>query len=118
MAKAGKILMNGQTIVGDCRVATDAFSRFLGLMGKKNVAKGSGVLFPKCNSIHTFFMRIPIDVVFIDGEGEVKEVIQALGAWRMLLPRFKAKHILELGAGHARDFGIRAGTRLKCEGVF
>ena len=118
MARTGKITLDGKIVVAECRIARDPISRFLGLMGKTKVVAGTGVLFPKCNSIHTFFMRMPIDVVFIDDKGVVKEVIDGLKAWRMLLPRSKVRHTLELGSGHAKNLGIKTGVVLRCEGVF
>lgn len=118
MQTIAQIRRDGSTVVPNCLVANTFFSRFLGLMGKTSVPMGTGVLFPSCNSIHTLFMRIPIDVVFIDGSGCVVEVISAFRPWNLLLPRMKAKHTLELGAGQAAQLEIHPGTSLRCEGVF
>ena len=62
-------------------------------------------------------MRFPIDVVMVGGDGRVVEVCESMGPWRMQLPRFKAKHVIEMRAGLARELGISAGTQLDCEGV-
>lgn len=50
-------------------VAKSFFKRLIGLMGKKNI--DYGMLFPKCNSIHTFFMKENIDIVGLDENNEV-----------------------------------------------
>lgn len=118
MAKFIKIRKGNDVIIPKCRVADDFVSRFKGLMGQTSVPSDGGVFFPRCNSIHTFFMRIPIDVVFIDHNGMVQEVLASLSAWRMLIPRRHVKHTLELGAGQAKRLGIERGVRLICEGVF
>ena len=57
-----KILINNQNIYLD--KANTFFKRFIGLMGKKNIKRG--LIFPKCNSIHTFFMKENIDVIMTD----------------------------------------------------
>ena len=110
--------MNDRTLVERCFLVTNFFRRFLGLMGRASIGANEALLFPKCNSIHTLFMRFPIDVVFIQSSGEVLEVIEALPPWRALLPRGKAKHTLEMAAGGCRAAGLSAGSRLHYEGVF
>jgi uncharacterized protein len=117
MARMGKIGMNGKELVAQCKIATDFFTRFMGLMGRTQIPSTAGVFFPNCNSIHTFFMRMPIDVIFIARSGEVMEILPRLGPWRMLLPRSGVRHTLELGAGQASALGIRVGTKLTCEGI-
>lgn len=57
-----KVLINNQTIILD--KADTILKRFFGLMGKKNIK--NGLFFPKCNSIHTFFMKENIDIIMID----------------------------------------------------
>lgn len=99
-------------------VANSPWSRFLGLMGRKSIPADEAMVFPKCNSIHTFFMRFPIDVVMVGADGKVVEVIESLKAWRLLFPRWKAKHVIELRAGRARELGICVGTLLKCGGAW
>ena len=110
--------LGNKVIIERCFLAHSFFSRFLGLMGRTHLPSDEAVLFPKCNSLHTFFMRFPIDVVFTSRTGEVIEVIEALPAWRMLLPRLQAKHALELMAGRAKKLGIDTGCVLQYEGVF
>jgi uncharacterized membrane protein (UPF0127 family) len=105
-------------LLGNCRVANSFFTRFLGLMGKKGIASDEAVVFPRCNSIHTFFMRFPIDVIFVGETGEVVEIFSALKPWRLLLPQRGAKHVVEMGPGRAGQLGIGKGSRLECEGVW
>jgi hypothetical protein len=61
--------------------------------------------------VHTFFMRFPIDVVFLSRDGEVLKVAQALPAWRMAGAR-RARVVLELAADEAERRGISVGARL------
>jgi uncharacterized protein len=107
-----------RVLISRCKIARDFFSRFMGLMGRKQVDADEGILFPQCNSVHTFFMRIPIDVVRLDAHGRVLKVEVNVPPWRMLMPSMATKHILELRANRSQELGIAAGTLLQIEGVW
>ena len=66
-----------------------------------------------CNSIHTFFMAFPIDVVFADAQGRVSRIRSRLGPWRLAWGGRGARHALELAAGAAEKASIRPGERLE-----
>jgi uncharacterized membrane protein (UPF0127 family) len=74
-------------------------ARFVGLMGRRELPYGHGLWIDPCNSIHTFFMRIPIDVLFLDREQKVVKAFEAMVPWRMTSIHFKARTVLELPAG-------------------
>lgn len=101
-----------------CEIAESFEHRFLGLMGRKEIVAEKALVFPRCNSVHTFFMRMPIDVIFVSESGIVKEVLESLGPWRMLLPRSGVRHTVEMQAERAKALGIRAGDKLYCKGVW
>jgi uncharacterized protein len=109
--------MHDHVIIPKVYVASGFFTRFLGLMGRKEIPPDEAVLFPKCNSIHTFFMRFAIDVVLVGSDGHVTEVREAMMPWQMMLPRREAKHIIEMKAGVAKKLGITVGAKLRCNGV-
>ena len=73
--------------------ATGFADRFLGLMGRRSLAVGEGMHIVPCNSIHTFFMRIAIDVAFLDPDGLIVKQIPAMPPWRMSSVYFKAQNI-------------------------
>lgn len=79
--------------------AASFYSRFMGLMGRSTLPFGEGLWIDPCNSIHTFFMRIPIDVLFLDRERRVVKVFPALVPWRTTRIYGKARTVLELPAG-------------------
>lgn len=116
--KSEQLKTTGKILVERCFVARSFFARFLGLMGRESIPADEAVLFPKCNSIHTFFMRFAIDVVVVSASGEVIKVIVAMKPWRMMLPVRGARDIVELAAHRANELGIRVGTRLQCQGVW
>ena len=55
----------------------------MGLMGKRELADGAGLYLRPCSSIHMFFMRFPLDVAFVDGDGQVVRLYHGLRPWRM-----------------------------------
>ena len=94
-----------------CSVADSPWPRMRGLLGRRGLESGEGVLLRPTGSVHTFFMRFPIDVVFLSREGEVLKIAQALPPWRTAGAR-RAKAVLELAADEAERHEIRVGTRL------
>jgi hypothetical protein len=83
-----------------------------GLLGRRGLASGEGILLRPAGSIHTAFMRFPIDAVFLDGEGTVLKVERELPAWRASASR-GSKAVLELAAGEAERRGVEVGDRLR-----
>jgi uncharacterized membrane protein (UPF0127 family) len=94
-----------------CLVAGSPLARMRGLLGRRGLESGEGLLLRPAASIHTLFMRFPIDVVFVSRDGEVLKVVAALPPWRTAAAR-GAKAVIELPAGEADRRGIRAGMRL------
>jgi uncharacterized membrane protein (UPF0127 family) len=95
-----------------CRVADRALPRMRGLLGRRGLDSGEGLLLKPSPSIMTFFMRFPIDAVFLDREGTVLRVRANLRPWRIAGCR-GAHATLELRAGEARRRAIREGDRLE-----
>jgi uncharacterized protein len=100
----------GAVIADHIELADGMISRFMGLMFRSNLPDGHGLALRPCNSIHMFFMRIPLDAVFVDGEGRVVRIYADLKPWRMTLPVRNAKACIELPAGTAARTGVAVGT--------
>jgi len=90
-------------------LATNPWTRFRGLMGRASLAPDEGMLFRPAGSIHMFFMRFPIDVVFCDRELRVVKVVQDLQPWKTAGAR-GAKVVVELASGAAA--GLQPGDQL------
>ena len=103
--------VDGEVVCERCLVADSPWSRMRGLLGRRGLESGEGLLLRPAGSVHTFFMRFPIDVVFLSRDGEVLKVAPALPAWRTAAAR-RAKAVLELAADEAERREIRVGTRL------
>ena len=82
-----------------------------GLLGRRGLESGEGLLLRPASSVHTFFMRFAIDVIFVGREGEVLKVAKGVPPWRTAAAR-GARAVVELPAGEAGRRGIRAGDRL------
>ena len=75
------------------------WKRLVGLLGRKGLGRGEALVIRPCSGIHTFFMRFPIDVIFLDEELKVVKVIERIPPFRMSLPAFAAKCAIELLSG-------------------
>jgi uncharacterized membrane protein (UPF0127 family) len=82
-----------------------------GLLGRKELPSGEGILLRPAGSVHTFFMRFPIDVVFVDRELRVVSVTADVPPWKVRGAR-GAKAVLELPAGEASRRGLTEGETL------
>lgn len=106
------------TLLADQAARAVTFTeRFQGLMGVTELPLGQGLHIAPCTSIHTFFMKIPIDALFLDASQQVIDVCHALTPWRMSRVYFGAKSVLELPAGTAAASKTEAGDRLVFEEV-
>jgi uncharacterized protein len=103
---------NGEVACERCTVAHRMWPRMRGLLGRKSLPSGEGLLIRPAPSIHTFFMRFPIDVVFLSRQGEVLKVAERVPPWRARSCRHSYA-VLELAAGEAGRRGIAVGDRLE-----
>jgi uncharacterized membrane protein (UPF0127 family) len=85
-----------------------------GLLGRSALEPGSGMLIDSAPSVHMFFMRFPIDVVFLDRDWRVVGIRHDLRPWRVAGAR-RAVAALELPAGAAVATGIEEGDLLLLE---
>lgn len=111
-----KIKGTNDFVAYDVREARTMRQRMLGLMFSKDIPLGDGLLLSPCNSIHTFFMKYPIDVLFLDKNGVVLRIYKSLLPWRVTPIILKARKVLELRAGTLRD-EIKIGTTIEVENV-
>jgi uncharacterized membrane protein (UPF0127 family) len=95
----------GTAVCEHCLIADRAPARMRGLLGRADLAAGEGILLRPAGSIHTHFMRFPIDAVFLDRDLRVLGVRSAMAPWRMARMR-RAKAVLELRAGEAVRRGL------------
>jgi uncharacterized membrane protein (UPF0127 family) len=102
---------DGDVVCERCLLAETALARMRGLLGRSGLSSGEGMLLRPASSIHTAFMRFPIDAVFLDRADRVVKVAADVPPWRMVACR-GARTVLELNAGEAARRGLRAGVSL------
>lgn len=113
MARAVTIASTDGPIVCErCVLADSALRRMRGLLGRKSIDSGEGILLRPAPAIHTWFMRFDIDAVFLDRDLNVLGVRRELPPWRMAR-QGGARAVLELPAGEAARRGVRPGDRLE-----
>ena len=86
----------------------------MGLLGRKALEDGEGLLLPRCSSIHMFFMLFPIDVVYLDAEKRVRKIVARLLPWRISWC-WGADSAVEAPAGWACEAGLKEGDCLVFE---
>ncbi len=104
----------GKTVVARLTIADGFWSRLAGLQFRRPLAADAGVLLVPCNSVHTCFLRFPIDVVFLDGKGSVLAVRQNLRPWRLARGPKESHAVLEVPAG---SVDLQPGEKLRLEPV-
>jgi uncharacterized membrane protein (UPF0127 family) len=113
-----KVLVRNQTrntVLGDAvEVADTSEKRRTGLLKHTRLDPGSGLWIVPCESVHTFFMKFPIDLVYLDKNRKVRKVSHAVPAWR-LSACLTAHSILEFPAGTAKESGTQPGDELSIE---
>lgn len=102
------------TSLGDrIRVARSLVDRTAGLLRTPGPEPGEGLWIEGAPSIHMFFMKYPIDAVFVAADGRVTKVVPNLKPWRVVWWARGARDCLELPAGAAAASGIHVGDRLE-----
>lgn len=93
-------------------VADSLFLRIKGLLGRKDIAGNQALVIKPCNAIHSFFMRFPIDVLFVDGNNRIVAVEKSFKPWRIGKLYTKAKYVVELKSGIIDKALIRVGDEI------
>lgn len=99
-------------IAARVRVASGLFGRMKGLLGETGMPEGETLWIERCNSIHTWFMKFAIDVVFVDEEMVVRKVCENVGPWRVTMPAIRASSVFEMAAGTLRRNKVEIGDQL------
>jgi uncharacterized membrane protein (UPF0127 family) len=107
---------DGRPLLDRLRFARGLGSRTRGLLGYRALPVGEGLAFRE-KSIHMFFMRMPLDIVFCDGDLAVVRVVHNLSPWRMAACR-SARYVLEIGPGEAARLGLHEGMALRVAPAF
>jgi uncharacterized membrane protein (UPF0127 family) len=105
-------LTRGTLVAERCRVAGSLRDRTVGLLGTPRPSPGDGLVIERTQSIHMFFMRYPIDVVFVDRDTRVTRCALGLRPWRVVWWARGARDCIELGIGSIVASGTQNGDQL------
>lgn len=113
MATDTKLIVNLTRGISLCEgaIADRPLPRMKGLLGRGHLPSGEGILLRPAPSIHTAFMRFPIDALFLDEGMKVLAIEPSLSPWRVA-GRRGARSVLELAAGECHRLDVRVGDRL------
>jgi uncharacterized protein len=109
-----KVIVNvtrGSIVCEHGVIARHALARMRGLLGRKSLATGEGLLLRPAPSIHTAFMRFAIDAAFLDSRLRVIKLVSDMRPWRTAASRH-ASAVLELAAGESARCGLELGDQL------
>jgi uncharacterized membrane protein (UPF0127 family) len=110
-------LTRGTTVAARCRMATSLRDRTVGLLATRSLALGEGLLIERTQSIHMFFMRFPIDVIFTDRQARITRTVAGLRPWRVVWWARGARDCLELPVGALEASGTQVGDQLAIEPI-
>jgi uncharacterized membrane protein (UPF0127 family) len=99
-------------LVCTAEVAENPWDRGRGLLGRGRLPEGQGLWIKPCKSVHTFFMRFAIDVVYLDKEGTVCKTSPGVRPFRFSSGGRQAHSVLELPAGTLERTWVEVGDRL------
>lgn len=99
------------------RLAESPLRRLIGLMGKRSLPDGEGLLLNPCSSIHTCCMMFPIDAIGLDRDMRVVVIDSELRPWRIGSIRLRVRCVLELPAGVSVAADVDAGDQLRFETI-
>ncbi len=101
----------GEELASRAHLASDPLSRMRGLLGRRGLPAGEAIILRPGSSIHTFFMRFSLDVIYVDRDGAVVKVVRDIPPFRLSSAR-KARDTIELQAGALDGRDIQVGDML------
>jgi len=101
---------NNLKIQFEVRLASTLWNRLVGLLATPKLEKNKGLLLSPCSSVHTMWMRYPLDLVFMDKNGRVVKCVKNLLPYRTAAAK-KAYYTLELPIGTIDASGVAIGNR-------
>ena len=107
-----QILRNDEFLC-NCYIANSFWKRFKGLMLAPPLEEGYGLLLPSTNSIHMFFMKYELDIIFLDKEYKVIDIIHSMKRRRVSKIYSNVKNVIELESGYLKKFDLNIGDILK-----
>ena len=106
-----KLLKDGKTLIENLVIAETLWTRTKGLLGRESLPDNEALWIMRCNSIHTYFMKFPIDVVFVNKSMKVIDT-GTVKPGKLIFPVWRASSVIEFKAGFLAKNPISAGDVL------
>ncbi len=103
---------NKQVIFTNLTKPKSFFKRNNGLMFKDRLKKDEALMITGCNCIHTFFMKFSIDVIYLNKNLEIKKIKKNIKPFRLTLPVWSARSVIECTTGNHKVNELQVGDRL------
>ncbi len=94
---------NNLVLASEVYMAKNFITRSFGLIFNNDMSEDEALVITPCCSIHTFFMKFPIDVIFINKSGQVLAIHENVTPWKILPIYWKSKYVIELKAQNISD---------------
>ena len=98
-----------QDLVPRIEIADGLRARMKGLLGRDGLGRGRALWIESCGIVHTFFMRFPLDLVFVDRECRVTRIVFGVPPGRVAWGGLRARRVLEMEAGWFPRDALRPG---------
>jgi uncharacterized protein len=102
---------SGEVLLDNLEIADTFWKRFKGLQLRQSLPAGAGLLITPCSSVHTCFMRFPIDLIMLDEQNIVLGVKAAIQPWRLAICVRSTKRVIEVHSSHF-NHDVAVGTQL------
>jgi uncharacterized membrane protein (UPF0127 family) len=106
----------GEVLARRGRLADNFKTRTVGLLGDARLDDDEALIIKPCWSIHTFFMRFPIDVMFVDKKGKLRKIVRSMPAWRMACA-WGAHDTIEMAPGALDGADVLVGDPIEVRKV-
>ena len=101
------------TLSDNAVIADTLSARIKGLLGRKKLGEGEALVIKPCNSVHNFFMRFSIDLLFVDRQDRIVKIVQAMPPFRLSSISLNASYVIELPAGIISSTQTKIGDRIR-----
>ena len=102
-----------KVIAENAVIADTAFSRLKGLLGRDSIGDDEGMVITCCRSIHMFFMKFAIDVVFVDKSDKVVGLVERIKPFRMSPYFWRSSYVIELPCGTIERTETKTGDLIE-----
>ena len=106
------VLRTQRPLARRAEIARSVLQRMVGLLGRSMLEESEALIFPACRSIHTWGMRFPIDVIFVDRAWRVVALRPKLSPGRLVFPVWKAWGVVEMAPGTLEKIPLEVGDQL------